>query len=166
MERKSKLFAVFVSNAIALIGVIAAICAMGLMTIRANAEASRHRVLSTHLLTTLSTLKDAETGQRGYLLTGKDEYLKPYNDATEAIQGELNELTREAYVGNLPSADVDKLSQRNRPQAQRTPGNYFSPSNRGTARRSDRSANRLRPEHDGHYSRLGRSNDCARKCRI
>jgi PAS domain S-box-containing protein len=110
MERKSKLFAVFVSNAIALLGVIAAISAMGLMTIRANAEASRHRVLSTHLLTTLSTLKDAETGQRGYLLTGKDEYLKPYNDATEAIQGELNELTREAYVGNLPAADLDKLS--------------------------------------------------------
>jgi len=110
MELKSKLFAVFVSNAIALLGVIAAISAMGLMTIRANAEASRHRVLSTHLLTTLSTLKDAETGQRGYLLTGKDEYLKPYNDATEAIQGELNELTREAYVGNLPAADLDKLS--------------------------------------------------------
>ena len=29
----------------------------------------------------LSTVKDAETGQRGYLLTGKDSYLDPYNAA-------------------------------------------------------------------------------------
>ena len=26
----------------------------------------------------LSTIKDAETGQRGYLLTGEDKYLEPY----------------------------------------------------------------------------------------
>jgi len=26
----------------------------------------------------LSALKDAETGQRGFLLTGRDEYLEPY----------------------------------------------------------------------------------------
>ncbi|BAU54878.1 response regulator [Mucilaginibacter gotjawali] len=29
----------------------------------------------------MSTMKDAETGQRGYLLTGKDEFLEPYNGA-------------------------------------------------------------------------------------
>jgi PAS domain S-box-containing protein len=110
MERKSKLLAVFVFNAIALVVVIAAICAMGLLTIRANAEASRHRVVSRHLLTSLSTLKDAETGQRGYLLTGKEEYLKPYNDAVARIQSELSELSREASAGYLPSAEVDQLS--------------------------------------------------------
>jgi len=29
----------------------------------------------------ISTMKDAETGQRGYLLTGQDEFLEPYNGA-------------------------------------------------------------------------------------
>jgi PAS domain S-box-containing protein len=110
MERKSKLLAVFVFNAIALVVVIAVICAMGLLTIRANAEASHHRVVSAHLLASLSTLKDAETGQRGYLLTGREEYLKPYNDAVARIQSELTELSREASAGYLPSAEVDQLS--------------------------------------------------------
>src|SRR5471032_543830 len=31
----------------------------------------------------LSTLKDAETGQRGYLLTGEEAYLSPYTDAKD-----------------------------------------------------------------------------------
>ena len=32
------------------------------------------------LESTLSMVKDAETGQRGFLLTGDEEYLAPYND--------------------------------------------------------------------------------------
>jgi PAS domain S-box-containing protein len=39
-----------------------------------------------------STLKDAETGQRGYLLTGKDEYLKPYVDAANGLDRDLDRL--------------------------------------------------------------------------
>ena len=41
-------------------------------------------------------LRDAERGQRGYLLTGRDEYLGPYNAARDRIsllQGELQKLT-------------------------------------------------------------------------
>jgi CheY-like chemotaxis protein/signal transduction histidine kinase/CHASE3 domain sensor protein len=37
----------------------------------------------------LSTLKDAETGQRGYLLTGNSSYLEPYLDAKNALRGEF-----------------------------------------------------------------------------
>lgn len=36
-------------------------------------------------------LLDAETGQRGYLLTGQEEYLAPYN---EAVAGHREQLTR------------------------------------------------------------------------
>ncbi len=43
----------------------------------------------------LSTLTDAETGQRGYLLTGREEYLAPYEGAVPAIPGILRKL-REA----------------------------------------------------------------------
>ena len=40
----------------------------------------------------LSSLKDAETGQRGYLLTGDTAFLKPYLAVRENIQGDLKSL--------------------------------------------------------------------------
>lgn len=44
------------------------------------------------LVTVLSTLQDAETGQRGYLLTGDEAYLQPYRDATARVQPDLARL--------------------------------------------------------------------------
>jgi CheY-like chemotaxis protein/signal transduction histidine kinase/CHASE3 domain sensor protein len=40
----------------------------------------------------LSTLKDAETGQRGFLLTGEESYLGPYTDAKDALSDELKSM--------------------------------------------------------------------------
>ena len=42
--------------------------------------------------TLLSQLTDAETGQRGYLLTGEIRYLKPYENAIASIDQNLDEL--------------------------------------------------------------------------
>ena len=36
----------------------------------------------------VSTMKDAQTGERGYLLTGENRYLQPYESAT--CHGETN----------------------------------------------------------------------------
>jgi signal transduction histidine kinase len=50
---------------------------------------------------TLSHLQDAETGQRGYLLTGDSTYLEPYHAAANAIgtdTSRLRELTRDNAV--------------------------------------------------------------------
>ena len=50
-------------------------------------------------------MRDAETGQRGFLLTGRSEYLEPYNNAVEKASGEIGELT------SVPSESPE---QRNR----------------------------------------------------
>jgi len=42
----------------------------------------------------VSELKDAETGQRGYLLTGDDNYLEPYKAALASIQTTFNDLRK------------------------------------------------------------------------
>ena len=42
--------------------------------------------------TILSKLKDAETGQRGYIITGREDYLEPYNQGTGNIYQQLREL--------------------------------------------------------------------------
>ncbi|MGA2261858.1 MAG: PAS domain S-box protein [Acidobacteriota bacterium] len=41
----------------------------------------------------LSVLKDAETGQRGFILTGEEPYLKPYNSATAEVQQDVDLLS-------------------------------------------------------------------------
>ena len=46
----------------------------------------------TTIQTVWRNLVDAETGQRGYLLTGRAEYLKPYSDALVSMRRELDEL--------------------------------------------------------------------------
>src|SRR3984957_10490640 len=40
----------------------------------------------------LSSVKDAETGQRGYLLTGDEAYLEPFTSGRTAVDGELGSL--------------------------------------------------------------------------
>jgi PAS domain S-box-containing protein len=42
----------------------------------------------------LAHVVDAETGQRGFLLTNRPDYLEPYHSAVQAIYSELDELTR------------------------------------------------------------------------
>ncbi len=44
------------------------------------------------ITTVLSTLQDAETGQRGFVITGDDSFLAPYNSATNALDGLVAEL--------------------------------------------------------------------------
>ena len=46
----------------------------------------------------LSGMKDAETGQRGYILTGEERYLEPYRDAQVSVDQKiksLRELTKD-----------------------------------------------------------------------
>jgi PAS domain S-box-containing protein len=66
----------------------------------------------------LSVMKDAETGQRGFLLTGRDTYLQPYNGAyRQARQNavELSHLTtdntrQQANVNAITHILADRLS--------------------------------------------------------
>ena len=42
----------------------------------------------------LSQVKDAETGQRGYIITGKERYLEPYHAAIEVVGQDFKELRK------------------------------------------------------------------------
>jgi signal transduction histidine kinase len=64
-------------------------------------------------------LDDAETGQRGYLLTGNREYLKPYLDVRDKIPAGLERLrtfvnadeTQRNDVQRLTAVTADKLAE-------------------------------------------------------
>ena len=61
---------------------------------------SRSRRVLQELKNTESLLKDAEAGQRGYLYTGKLEYLAPYTLAVAQIDSHIENLTRQ--IGDDP----------------------------------------------------------------
>src|SRR5262249_23275783 len=42
----------------------------------------------------MSTMKDAETGQRGYLITGEEGYLKPYQYAVAIVKEKVITVQR------------------------------------------------------------------------
>jgi signal transduction histidine kinase/CheY-like chemotaxis protein/CHASE3 domain sensor protein len=69
-----------------------------------RAEAVRqvsHTVdVADHLDALYSTFQDAETGQRGYLLTGDDPYLEPYQGALATLSAEIPRLR--ALVSDNP----------------------------------------------------------------
>jgi len=59
---------------------------------RQEAQSTRQVVDATTEL--LLSLKDAESGQRGFLLTGSDRYLEPYRQAIHVIPATLDSLVR------------------------------------------------------------------------
>src|ERR1700733_14251139 len=61
---------------------------------------SRSRRVLQELRDTESLLKDAETGQRGYLYTGKLDYLAPYTLAIAEIDSHFENLTQQ--IGDNP----------------------------------------------------------------
>src|SRR5215510_14632183 len=58
----------------------------------ATAGVMRTKDASLSLEQTLSLLRDAETGQRGFLLAQRDEYLVPYTDALKSVSAQLEHL--------------------------------------------------------------------------
>lgn len=61
-------------------------------SIQTAQQVSRTYEILTEIELTLSTLKDAETGQRGYLIAGRESYLEPFYQANTHIQEHLVRL--------------------------------------------------------------------------
>jgi signal transduction histidine kinase len=74
----------------------------------ANRQMAVALEMQANLLETMALVVDAETGERGYLLTGKEEYLEPYNAALPKIDHSFHRL-REMLVENGTVAERDLL---------------------------------------------------------
>ncbi|WP_439631397.1 sensor histidine kinase [Shinella sp.] len=67
----------------------------------------------------LSTLKDAETGQRGFIITGEAGFRTPYDEALKAVSERQKSLAEKAsrfpeYAARIPTIDrliADKLGE-------------------------------------------------------
>ncbi|MEP7246324.1 MAG: CHASE3 domain-containing protein, partial [Gammaproteobacteria bacterium] len=112
-------FAGFVIAVVAVV-VIAFFSYQSLLNRSVTAERVTHTLEVILTLEALnSTVKDAETGQRGFLLTGDESYLEPYNKATAALQGILKKvraLTQDnpqqlQRLEELQQYSIDKMAE-------------------------------------------------------
>jgi methyl-accepting chemotaxis protein len=83
--------------AFVLLAAVGAVAYRSINTLSRTSQLVTHtHVVLEHVATLLSLLQDAETGQRGYVITGDERFLDPYQGADTAIArtvAELRELT-------------------------------------------------------------------------
>jgi CHASE3 domain sensor protein len=104
-----KLFIVFVTMALVLLLSGAVVYVMGARILRAHQLIGKSDATQAALDRVLQTVTDAETGQRGYLLTGKDEYLQPYAEAKSRIERDMARLKGSA--DHLPPGAFARIDQ-------------------------------------------------------
>lgn len=97
----------------------------GVQALKSTRTLANQQSVIQHVDRLFSTLKDAETGQRGYLLTGEESYLGPYKNAVPAIRTELAELHNLVSSGDLegePVEQIDALTRQKLAELDRTIG--------------------------------------------
>jgi diguanylate cyclase (GGDEF)-like protein len=109
---EKKILAAFIAGVLLLLGAGWFAVESGRAYLAAEAEADRLRDAERAVLAVELSLRRAESGERGYLLTGRQEYLRPYERAIEDIGAQMDE-TRE-LLADQPEAlatfwNLDKL---------------------------------------------------------
>src|SRR5271163_3152383 len=92
---------IFLLMALFLVAAIAIMYRAGTRATQSSSKVVDAQATIDRLKDALSTLKDAETGQRGYLLTGNPTDLDPYNAAVARIGQDLQTLESLPTSGNL-----------------------------------------------------------------
>ncbi len=98
---------------------IAALVLMGVVALsyrewqqfeRANVDAAQTRDVVDSIDQLLSSVIDAEAGQRGFLLTGENRYLQPYNQALQVIPRQLGTASRRLAGRANESGNLARLN--------------------------------------------------------
>jgi CHASE3 domain sensor protein len=74
----------------------------------ANERVHKSQLRQQALSEFIALISDAESGQRGYLLTGESSYLQPYTEAVAKVEAALDRV-HEAYGGNDGSREFQEL---------------------------------------------------------
>jgi PAS domain S-box-containing protein len=74
-----------------------------------SANVTANRSVVEHVTSLLTALDDAETGQRGFLLTGQEDYLEPYNSGAALAPGELAALRQSTRYHPAQRARVEAI---------------------------------------------------------
>ena len=102
-------FGYLLAGTLALLAIVAASIWLAARTVNHADEIARARSVRTLASTVLGALLDAETGQRGFLLTQADRYLEPYEQARQRLPMDLSRLRALATDDPRGTAILDRL---------------------------------------------------------
>jgi signal transduction histidine kinase len=74
-------------------------------------EAGTHRSAQNDIQTLVQSIVDAETGTRGYLLTGSPDYLKPYHEALRQADESMRLIDDFYRASSRHAAQLDQLHE-------------------------------------------------------
>ncbi|MGP1630384.1 MAG: CHASE3 domain-containing protein [Giesbergeria sp.] len=80
-------------------------------SVKALETEERAQTLRNSVTQLLQSMLDAETGNRGYLLTGEARYLAPYEEAIVTVNANLNQLRTNVLGSDADVAEFDLLSR-------------------------------------------------------
>ncbi|NJO74821.1 MAG: GAF domain-containing protein, partial [Leptolyngbyaceae cyanobacterium RM1_406_9] len=72
-------------------------------------ESHTYQVLN-ELESLISAIKDAETGQRGYIITGQESYLEPYTAAVGTLDGRIEQIRNLTQENPIQQQQLDQLT--------------------------------------------------------
>lgn len=91
------------------VGVVVALANVGTVY-RAASAVARTNDVKTQLRALLASLIDAETGERGYIITGNDSYLEPYTRGVAAIGTEIGRVRQLTADNREQQIDLDRIA--------------------------------------------------------
>ena len=110
IRRASRLpVALMGAGALVLVGLILAAAWLASVTADLSARVVQAREIRISASEVLETLLNAETGQRGFLLTGAPRYLEPFATAEATIKRDLDNLARLERENSAAQADILRL---------------------------------------------------------
>ena len=111
MSGAKRILTIFIFAAVLVAATTFSTYTIGLVALQQNQMSAEARFSLQQLEELISTLKDLETGQRGYLLTGEEKYLEPYRQALARVDHDLEQLRQLARKRTLPADTVEHIAQ-------------------------------------------------------
>jgi PAS domain S-box-containing protein len=104
-----KLLFILTAGLLLTLGVVAYTCHAALGYDRLNEQVRRTHEVKEELSAILGLVVDAETGQRGYLITDDPAYLQPYREATSELDGRLAKLDSLTKTSAAQQRNMEEL---------------------------------------------------------
>jgi len=116
MLYRGRMAVLFLSMAALLIVSVAIGHEMGRRVLQATDEVAARHAWSARLSGLVALIRDAESGQRGFIITGRENYLRPYETALPQIDDALNALKADPATTSELEQNLVRLNGLIRPK--------------------------------------------------